>query len=355
MTLFKNRQLLINTFIGIGLISIPFLSSPDLGTGLEMLQIKGFQASLFSYFLLLLFFYANYYYIIPKFYISRHWLPLVAIVIASYLVVLTLPELVVGEKPKLPLGSMDVDIPPLPKLNHPERNHHEPNIFFEFFSRDHYIFQFLGVFMLSLFLRINEHLNEVKNEKLTTEVSYLKAQINPHFLFNTLNSIYALALTKSDKTPNAILKLSDLMRHVVTESNQQYISLQKEVNYIKNFIDLQKLRLTNTTKLTTNFTGDFKKHKITPLILISIIENAFKYGVGNEGFSEIKLDLKVDNNLLTLYVENTIAVKENDIHSTEEGLKNTKKQLHIFYPNKHLLSIKNDNTTFKVNLTIQLE
>ncbi|MFD0988573.1 sensor histidine kinase [Mariniflexile jejuense] len=353
MSLLKNRQLVINIFIGLGLISIPFLSSPDLSNGWQMLQVKGFQKSLFSYTLLLLFFYTNYYLIIPKFYITKRWIVLTTTVIVSYLIILKLPDLILGSHPKLPfnprISNSPSNLPPyLPKRNEIP--------FFNLFDKEHYLYQFLGVFSLSLFLRTHEHLNDVKNEKLTTEVSYLKAQINPHFLFNTLNSIYALALTKSDKTPNAILKLSDLMRHVVTESHQNNISLQKEINYIQNFIDLQKLRLTERTKLTTIFTGNFKKYQIAPLILISVIENAFKYGVSSEDASEINLSLSVNkNNLLTLNVENTIVVKSNKNNSTEEGIKNTKKQLNIFYPNKHVLRIKTDKNTYNINLTIQLE
>lgn len=353
MPILKNRQLLINIFIGLGLISIPFLSSPDLSNGWQMLHVTGFQKSLFSYALLLLFFYINYYVIIPKYYISKRWFVLSLFVIVAYCIVLKLPELFLGNNPKPPfnpnINNTPLNLPPF----HPNKN---DTVFFKLFSRDHYLYQFLGIFSLSLFLRVNEHLNTVKNEKLTTEVSYLKAQINPHFLFNTLNSIYALALTKSDKTPNAILKLSDLMRHVVTESNQHYISLKKEVDYIKNFIDLQQLRLTNSTKLEANFTGNFEVYKITPLILISIIENAFKYGVSGDSNSKIILDLKVDhNNLLTLNVKNTIVTFPNMEASTAEGLKNVKKQLEIFYPNKHQLSITNDTKTYNVKLTIQLE
>ncbi len=353
MTLFKNRQLLINIFIGLGLISIPFLSSPDLGSGLEMLKIHGFQKSLFSYFFLLLFFYGNYYFIIPKFYITKRWLPLTLIIIICFLVVLKIPELVIGNRMGLPLHSVGKSIPPpLPQ------EHQRQNFIFNFFSREHYIYQFLGVFVLSLFLRINEHLNDMKNEKLISEVSYLKAQINPHFLFNTLNSIYALSLTKSDKAPNAILKLSDLMRHVVSESSQKYISLQKEVDYIKNFIDLQLLRLTENTLLDTNFTGDFKRYNIAPLLLISIIENAFKYGANANDISKIIINLSVNsNNLLILNVENMVVntFNNNADSSTEKGLKNTIKQLKILYPHRHGLSIITENNKHKVNLTIQLE
>ena len=348
LPILKNRQLRINLLIGLGLISIPFLSSPDLNEGIKMLGVKGFQKSLFSYFLLTVFFYVNYYAIIPKLYITKQWWWFVTIMVLSYVMILKLPEMIIGDFGRPPLEpAFNNELPPPP----PKR---AENILLSFFSRDNYFFQFLGVLALSLFLRIDEHLNKIKSEKLATEVSYLKAQINPHFLFNTLNSLYALALTKSDKTPSAILKLSDLMRHAVTESNQNYIPLEKEIIYIKNFIGLQQLRLTNSTKLTTNFTGDFKNNTIAPMLLISIIENAFKYGANADDDSKILIDLNIDdNNLLTLNVENTVVNEK--MASSEKGLKNTKKQLRILYPNKHQLTINREDNIHKVHLSIQLK
>ncbi len=347
-SIFKNRQLIINFLLGLGLISIPFLSSPDLGTGLQMLKVSAFQKSLLSYFLLLLFFYLNYYFFIPKFYVSKKWIFLCLGLAISYLAILKWPEILIPDSGKMPpMLANPYNIPPPFKPN-------DKNIFFSFFSRDRYFFQFLGIFILSLFLRLDERLNKIKNEKLSTEVSYLKAQINPHFLFNTLNSLYALALTKSDKAPNAILKLSDLMRHVVTESNKDFIPLEKEVNYIKNFIDLQQLRLTENTQLVSRFSGDFKNKKIAPLLLISIVENAFKFGANADDASKIDIRLNVDdNNLLTLYVENSIV--NTAVISSEKGLKNTKKQLDILYPNSYKLTINEENNTHKVHLAIPLE
>ncbi|WP_052825748.1 sensor histidine kinase [Neotamlana nanhaiensis] len=354
-SILKNKPLLVNLLIGIGLISIPFLASPDLSSGFDMLSVKGFQQSLLSYTLLVIFFYVNYYVIIPKLYITKKWLLFALTMIVCYLIILKLPQALI----------QDFNAPPFnPPVNNPFQNTPPPvngfkkHPFVGLLSRDNYVFQFFGVFILSLFLKFNEHLNEIKNEKLTTEVSYLKAQINPHFLFNTLNSLYALALTKSDKAPNAILKLSDLMRHVVSESNKDYISLEKEIKYIKNFIDLQQLRLNENTKLITNFKGDFNRCKIAPLLLISFIENAFKYGVNTTESSQIFINIEVDHTkLLTLNVENTIvAVANSEVNKpTEKGLKNTKKQLKYLYPNKHDLLISKEADKFRVHLTIQLE
>ncbi|OMP32818.1 sensor histidine kinase [Mangrovimonas sp. DI 80] len=345
---FKNRYLLINLLIGIGLVSIPFLTSPDLGSGLELLKVKPFQRSLLSYVLLLLVFYGNYYFIVPEFYIKKRWFWFLGLSLLGYLLVFNLPQILIPEhfpnnmrRPKMPA------MPPEP------RNRLLP---FGIFSRDSYFFHYIVVFLLSLFLRLEEHLHSVQNEKLATEVSYLKAQINPHFLFNTLNSLYALTLTKSDEAPKAVIKLSNLMRYVVTESDQKMVDLKKEIAYIENFIALQKLRLSEDIKVTANFSGDFSNKKIAPLLLINFIENAFKYGPSAENDSEILIDLSInEENSLFLRVENTFSKKYQDEQtSTMQGLKNTKRRLNILYPNAHKLTTTVASGRFKVALQLNL-
>ena len=128
-------------------------------------------------------------------------------------------------------------------------------------------------------LKINSRLKLAEKEKVNAELSYLKAQINPHFLFNTLNSIYSLAIEKSDYTATAVVKLSSMMRYVITDASHKFVPLEKEINYISNYIELQKLRIDSSIKLMYTVTGDISDKKIAPLVLISFIENAFKYGV----------------------------------------------------------------------------
>ncbi|WP_053992282.1 sensor histidine kinase [Mangrovimonas sp. TPBH4] len=345
---FNNRYLLINLLIGIGLVSIPFLTSPDLGSGLEMLKVKPFQRSLLSYILLVLVFYGNYYFIVPKFYIKKRWLWFLGLSLLGYLLVFNLPQMLIPEQLPNSMGRpMMPSFPPQPR---------NPLLPFGIFSRDSYFFHYIVVFLLSLFLRLEEHLHAVQNEKLATEVSYLKAQINPHFLFNTLNSLYALTLTKSDEAPKAVIKLSNLMRYVVTESDQKMVDLKKEIDYIQNFIALQKLRLSNDTTVTANFTGDFSNKKIAPLLLINFIENAFKYGPSAGNNSEIVIDLSVNKeNSLFLIVENTFSNKYQDEQSsTMQGLKNTQRRLNIVYPNAHKLTTSVDSGRFKIALKLDL-
>lgn len=130
----------------------------------------------------------------------------------------------------------------------------------------------MAAFFLSLLLRINKQLKESEEEKLKAEVSYLKAQINPHFLFNTLNSLYALTIEKSDYAPDAVIKLSNMMRYVVTESTNDFVSLEREISYISDFIDMQRLRISDENKLEYIIKGDTKGRKIAPLVIIPFIE-----------------------------------------------------------------------------------
>ncbi|MBU2995826.1 histidine kinase [Cellulophaga baltica] len=342
----KNQKLLINLLIGLGLLSIPIVTSPDINSDVALFSIQPFQRNFLSYSLLTFFFFFSYYIIIPNFYFKKKWYLFTLFLVLGYLLVIEFPQVVIDDS-DFTNGFHMRDRP------------HKTQDGFSFFSilassQNHFL-QYIGIFFLSLFLRVNERLYKTANDKLLAEISYLKSQINPHFLFNTLNSLYALSLSKSKKAPEAILKLSNLMRYVVAESNQQYISLGQEVNYIKDFIDLQKLRLTDKTNLKTHFEGDFEKYNITPLVLICIIENAFKYGSDVENSSNITISMVVVGSKLNLEVTNTIVnLKENSIQSTERGIQNTRKQLDLFYENDYILNIKNGLKTYTVNLQIKL-
>ncbi|MCB4809136.1 histidine kinase [Tamlana sp. 62-3] len=350
-TIMKNEKLLVNILIGFGLLTIPVFTSPEIVKGWAMFTFAPFLRNFISYFLLTLFFFFSYYFIIPKFYIPKHWVYLFLTGLMCYFLVLQIPKFIIHNE--LIAG--------LQKPPHPPRHMQNPDFQYiknhpvlrHLVSKDSHLMQFLGVFFLSAFLRVSEQANKIKNEKLKAEIAYLKAQINPHFLFNTLNSLYALVLTKSDDAPSAILKLSELMRYATTESGNNFVNLDKDVQIINAFIDLQRLRLTNKTKITTHFTGDFKNYKVSPFILICLVENAFKYGSDTENSSEITISLTLNKNNLNLEVKNNI-VNPNIPFTTKKGISNTKSQLNLFYPNKHKLVIAKQDQTYKVNLDLNL-
>ncbi|MBZ4044601.1 sensor histidine kinase [Flavobacterium hibisci] len=209
----------------------------------------------------------------------------------------------------------------------------------------------LGV-ISSLLFAISGRLQNVEKEKMKSELAFLKAQINPHFLFNTLNSIYALALKKDDKTPDAVIQLSELMRYIITNANDEVIDLSKETNYINNFISLQKTRLGNTVVVDYQLNGTPFGKAITPLILISFIENAFKHGVNPDQTSEICIYIDIHEKELTLMASNK---KTFSIQSDSGiGLQNTIERLALLYPNKHQLKIEDTNEKYIVNLSIEV-
>jgi len=211
----------------------------------------------------------------------------------------------------------------------------------------------LAVNILEMAYRFRKISQKARMEKTAAELSMLKSQIDPHFLFNSLNSIYYEALEKTDVAPKAIMSLSNLMRYVLTDAKSEYVSISQEVNYIKGYLELQKLRLPQMTKLNSNIKIADEEEKIAPLILIPFIENAFKYGVRSSAETEIKINLVVNKSTLNFQVENNI-FDTDELKGTRTGLSNVKKRLELIYPQKHKLEINNNQDFYKVNLFINL-
>mgnify|MGYP000901177134 FL=1 len=213
--------------------------------------------------------------------------------------------------------------------------------------------RFLMMLLLSLGFSSYNRLRLAEKEKLKTELSYLKAQINPHFLFNTLNSIYALTVKRSDSAPESVTRLASIMRYVITDASLDKVSLEKEIHYISAYIDLEKLRLTNKVKFKYELKGDFAGVKIAPMIFLPLIENAFKYGVSTHENSEIDIQITREQNIITFLSKNT-KLKHDKNNSTGLGLKNVKKRLELIYGGKHEIIIHNAEDFFSVKLSITL-
>jgi sensor histidine kinase YesM len=192
-----------------------------------------------------------------------------------------------------------------------------------------------------------------ETEKANAELSFLKAQINPHFLFNTLNNIYSLAVTNQKNTAPSILKLSNILRYVTDEISEDYVSLTDEVDCMKDYIDLQQLRLGEKTDVVFTVKGDLEYRKIAPLVLMTFIENAFKYGVSNREKSEIRIELWVEKDLIRFFCSNRIFETKGNPERTGIGISNTKQRLEYLYAGKHDLSIDASNGVFTVDLSIR--
>ncbi|MEO6838299.1 MAG: histidine kinase [Ginsengibacter sp.] len=203
-------------------------------------------------------------------------------------------------------------------------------------------------------LEATEREKELVKQKLETELMFLRNQINPHFLMNTLNNIYALSRKKSDDTPEVVMRLSELLRFVLYESNGQYITLSEEIGMLEDYIALETIRYND--RLSINFTKDIDSdcYKITPMLLLPFIENAFKHGISETRFeSYISINLKVHDGYLKLMVENTSENEPSSIPVSNIGLNNVKRQLELTYSD-YRLNINNINEVFKINLFINL-
>jgi len=305
-------------------------------------------------FVLLCFFYLNFYVLIPKVFFKRAYILYVVYIVLFLSLALTVPHLV-GRH--LPDNGGWWSGPPSQQPGTPFIPHHRPfslvTFVFDEFRR--HLFLFFTAVFFSFLLKTREHLSEVKEEKVKAELLHLKSQINPHFLFNTLNSIYVLSIKKDDKASAAIINLSGLMRYVIKDANDYKIPLHKEIEYIRNYIELQKARLGDTTRIRFEFSGETDNKEITPLLLITYIENAFKYGVNpDEEDCLVEVKIQVTDKQLTMVVFNKKMPLAEKIDSTGIGIANTAERLHLLYPGKHKIEIKENDRTYLVTLSLEL-
>ncbi len=194
---------------------------------------------------------------------------------------------------------------------------------------------------------------ELEKQSLTAELAFLKSQINPHFLFNSLNNIYSLAYQKSDATPNAILKLSEIMRYMLYESNDNSVALEKEITYLNSFIELQKLRFKGDAYVVLEVEGQINDQKIVPLILISFVENAFKHGIATDKNNPIHINISMFEDNLLFTVKN----KKNLHHKDQTGgigMANVVRRLDLTYPEKYKLSVENREHEYFSELYLNL-
>lgn len=198
----------------------------------------------------------------------------------------------------------------------------------------------------------------LEKEKLQSELRFLKSQINPHFLFNTLNNLYSLTLKKSDRAPELVLKLSEMMRYMLYDSNEPKVLLEKEVNCVRNYIDLEKIRQGGGTQISLSIEGTVNGQTIAPLLFIPFLENSFKHGV-NSSIEDawVNIALEVEGKQLQLLVENskpTGNVATANKSNSGIGLQNVKRRLDLLYPGRHELNIDDKPDTYKTLLKLDL-
>lgn len=341
---------------------VPWLLAPR-PEGMPMFSGADFR-DWYSNAIMLLFFYLNYYLFIPKLYFKKKLITYYSLVVFGFASICLVPSLLTGyipwkaqrEQVQLNRSSEEVRPDRQGPKNAPDRR--GPRDDGSFLTQvKHSIFLYGVVILFSILLKVRARLYDTERNRFYTELGSLKMQINPHFLFNTLNNIYAFAIReKASNTATSILKLSGMMRYVVSEASQEYVSLDKEINYINNYIELQKMRLNKNLHLSFNVVGIVNEQRIAPLLFIAFIENAFKHGVNPDQDSYLNIKIDITENTITLLVENQkVKVSLEQYEKSGVGISNTKSRLALLYPKQHFLNINEDVNTYQVQLTLQLK
>lgn len=330
-------------FIAWGLLlMVPFLSGYQVIKSFEPADNISLAPIIVLGLFLIVIFYFNYFVLIPKFLLLKKYLLYVITLVLSIVAAFVLSGLF--------FNLFDVKPDDLASMN-PVLIKVEP------IMRANAFLMLIVSILASISLTINNHLRQLEKEKLVALISSLKSQINPHFLFNTLNNIYATAIDTSPRTADMVDKLSEMMRYTMKENQNDFVPLEGEINYLNNYIELQKLRLERTIKFDYTIDGEFSELQIAPMLLIPFVENAFKHGVNSEQDSNIRINIKVNESELHFLVANNkvniqSGIKEN---SSGLGIENTKHRLALIYPSKHLLTIKETENDFIVSLHINLQ
>ncbi|MCU0393153.1 MAG: histidine kinase [Thermoflexibacter sp.] len=345
----KNRILLIHLSFWCLYFSFFFyqVSSPRRGEEVDL--IKSLTIAILHISFILFISYLNYFYLLPRFLVQRN-----------------------SKKYLLEFFSIFVMI--IIIYVHVKRFHADG---YTYSKEAHYFYSFrfalqhaFNTFFIVVFVAMLKFLEqwfeleakkkEIENEKLVSELRFLKAQINPHFLFNTLNNLYYLAFTQSPNTTEVIAKLSQMMRYMIYESNHHKVLLSKEIEYMENYISLEKLRLNEQVPINLEIIGHVSNVQIVPLVLITFLENAFKHGVGNnfaEAWVKVKIEIQDIGGQPTkcIYtVENSKLPTANIIEKSGIGLQNVKRRLELSYPNHYQLHVKNETNYYAVKLALDL-
>lgn len=341
----RTKNILIHVLGCLAFLMLPVIFSPNFSLRFEFFGDHGFKHEMLYFFLLLVFFYALYYLLIPELYEQKKYGLFFATVVCIYIVLSWLSGLSVrSEVVSKNIGEMNFN------------KHHRGISFLLFHEFNHHLFKFLIVLVSALFLNFNNKLKKVAKEKVDAELSFLKAQIKPHFLFNTLNSIYSLAIQKSNEVPHAIALFSVMLRYITNEAHKNFIPINKELGYISSYVGLQKLRFENTVKVEFYIEGSTDEREIAPLLLSTFVENAFKYGVNPEKKSIIKISVFVSDSEICLTVfNNKVLDQKNQITEGGLGLENVQKRLDLLYPKLHELAINDEKESYSILLKIKLK
>jgi len=286
--------------------------------------------------------YVHLWYLLPQFFSKNKYLAY-GILVFVFLLLTTLFRFIVGWEIVRILGwEMTNEFTP---------NYFVGMMFTSFFI----ILITLPLHLIENYFKKEELEKELKTQQLEAELRFLKAQVNPHFLFNALNNIYSLSFTNSSQTPEMILKLSDMMSYMLYDCKTEKVKLTAEINYLHNFIALQQLKKEGELNIEFLTKGDFSKIQITPMLFIPFFENAFKHGnLEDLQNGWLKSEMKVENESLFFSIKNTMLKEKQKNKKGGVGLENVRARLDLIYPNRHNLEIGKKEDVFEVQIKIQL-
>lgn len=310
------------------------------------------QSNLVEFSVHLILVYFNIYYLIPK-YLPERRIGIYTVIILTAIIALSMVRILLTYQ----LVTTDIwkesDLPEIGLFN--------PNYIVAVIVGEIYVVAFTASIKLGIDWAKNLHTNkELENKKLETELAFLRSQIQPHFFFNTLNNLYYLTLSKSDKAPETVLKLSDLMSYVVYKGRLKTVTLLDEISHIQDYVDLERLRYDDKLDFEFSVSGNLEDKQLPPLLLLPFVENAFKHGTNSpENKFYVHIDLKVKNDTLFYTVNNPrseIVAGSTPIINERSGIgvDNTKRRLNLLFKNRYKLDIQQTKSAYRITLKIPL-
>jgi two-component system, LytTR family, sensor kinase len=293
-------------------------------------------------------FYLNAYWLFPRLYLKKQYeLYIIALILVLVVVYFVQPFdhiISLSPPPSQPPGNFN-------NTGHETPSHRQ----LDFVS----LFLYAVAVALSLLVPVVQQWQKTQQQfvtaqkdKANAELTVLKAQINPHFLFNTLNNLYSLSLTNSEKTSESILHLSNIMRYITDEVQNDFVPFENEINCIADFIELQKLRMNNKTMVFFASNAADSNLHIAPLILLPFVENVFKHGISNNESNTVEIKIAVKEKDILFYTKNSIFYPTNNVSRQGTGITNVKKRLENLYAGNYFLKTENDGKFFEVHLVI---
>lgn len=311
-------------------------------------------------------FYLNYLVLAPKFFFQKkkhkYYISVLVMLVFFYfvssgsnsLIFRYIPGRNEKEQEHNPPGDEHKPGPPVPGRffgGPPLRSMH---LFNYFFTSMFLVFFSMGLRVMERHSMIEKAQKELEKEKLNSELAFLKNQISPHFFFNTLNNIYSLISINAEDSQKAVLKLSKLMRYLLYESDHGNTRLSSELDFMNNYIDLMKLRMSEKVSLNVSFPSKYDDINVPPLLFIPFIENAFKHGISYRGKSFIEVSMETTKTSLSFRCANSLVPAKEEVEDSNSGigLENVKKRLSLLFPGKHDLKINRSDDTFEIMLFI---